>query len=317
LRDFGAGVPWCVAMARKCFEPLCGVLGVVLVLGAHVDAVAAHRARKGNALDRPAAPAEVPLPDRVSFHLEDGRHRSPGLSLSFALPRSSDYQCRRLAFRQERRGSDVEAVFDGVLVPAAVEEFICRGAKQPLPIRERILLPSEPGSYRLTFVKGEKRDVYALTIAANAVTLEPLGAVSFTECEETGKLARMDPRWLRIRLAFITEESRTKLRDQRDELLQELAAMGAKPLSIPGGRYLMDGFVEQLPGEPGARGAAAEAHYFVWDGDWAKLRTLAARYAKYARISPGRPAMQLWLSSRDHVVSTVGGSVSGDEAGEL
>jgi hypothetical protein len=65
--------------------------------------------------------------------------------------------------------------------------------------------------------------------------------------------------------------------------------------------------VRQIPGDPKTNGEVSDQHFFLWGGDWEKLRDLASRYRKYAKVAVKRPAMILWLSSRDNVVSTSGG----------
>jgi hypothetical protein len=275
------------------------------------QAAAAPGSRRGKAIapDLPPSPArvELALPEALTFQLEDGRHQTPGLSLSFALPRSSNYTCASIEFRQERRGKDEEIVLVGVRAMPDQSDSLCRMAKEPAPIRERVVLPAEPGSYRIIFVSAGRRDTWSLDVTPDAVTMEPAGPVGFTACEQVGRFLRVGPSWLWLDLWFITSDSAAKMRKPRDELLQKLQALGAKPFVPPPGRYLMDGFVRPIPAEARRNPEENEEHFFLWDGDWAQLRNLVGRYAKYAKVGIHRPVMQLWLSSRDHVQSTYGG----------
>jgi hypothetical protein len=283
-------------------------IALTAALLAGTQAVAAPASRRGKAIepDLPSSPAKVDLalPEVLPFQLEDGRHQTPGLSLSFALPRSSDYTCASIEFRQERRGQDVEIALMGVR--AMQYQSLCRMAKEPAPIRERVSLPAEPGSYKLIFVSAGRRDAWSLEVTLDSVILEPAGPVRFTACEQVGKLLRVGPRWLWADLRFITSDSAAKMRKPRDELLQELQALGAKPFVPPPGRYLMDGFIRPIPAEAERNPEENEEHFFLWDGDWTELRKLVGRYAQYAKVRIHRPVMQLWLSRRDQVVSTYG-----------
>lgn len=72
---------------------------------------------------------------------------------------------------------------------------------------------------------------------------------TFTTCEQTGKLRGVGLRWLWVDLSFLSEDSFRKMRTKRDELLRALEAMGAKPFVPSPGRYLLDKFVRQIPGE--------------------------------------------------------------------
>lgn len=92
------------------------------------------------------------LPGVLAFRLEDGRHQTSGLSLSFALPGQFKYECHRILFRQDRRGQVIEIALLGV-EPVDDDEG-CRKIKEPAPIRERVLLPLEPGNFQIIFVNG-------------------------------------------------------------------------------------------------------------------------------------------------------------------
>jgi hypothetical protein len=96
---------------------------------------------------------------------------------------------------------------------------------------------------------------------------------------------------------------------KRDEVLAALVAIGARPFIPPPGRYLLDGFVRQLPREPQSHDVEEE-YFFQWDGDWMDLQKVASRYRKYSTVATRRPVMELWLISRDNVISTSSGSVN-------
>jgi hypothetical protein len=245
------------------------------------------------------------LPDVLTFRLEDGRHRTPGLTLSFALPGMLDYECRRIVFREDRRDREIIITFLGV--EPAQNYGNCRMVKVPSPIRERIVLPPEPGNYRIVFASGERRDAYALAVTRDTVSLDAEGSPAFTMCEQTGKHMRVGPNWLWVDFSFLTDESFRKMSTRRDEVLSALAAIGARTFAPPPGRYLLDGFVRQIPGGLQSDGDVREEYFFLWNGDWEDLRKLANRYRRYATVATRRPVMILWLSSRDHVVSTTGG----------
>lgn len=254
-----------------------------------------------------AATLAPELPQLLALRLEDGRHRTPGLTLSFALPGAFDYECQRIVFREDRRDREIRIALVGVA--PAVNYSRCRMAKAPAPIRERVALPPEPGIYRIVFLWEGRRDVYALSVDQDTVALDAEGSPSFTTCEQTGKLRRVGVHWLWVEFSFLTDESLRKLNTQRAELLRTLTASGAKPFEPPPGRYLLDGFVRQIPAEPQSDADATEEHFFLFDGDWEDLRRLASRYRKYSRVVSSRPFMRLWLSSRDNVVSTSDGQV--------
>jgi hypothetical protein len=169
------------------------------------------------------------------------------------------------------------------------------------------VLPPELGNYRIVFASGERRDAYALAVTQDTVALEAEGSPTFTTCEQTGKLMRVGPHWLWIDFSFLTDESFRKMSAKRDEVLSALAAIGAKTFAPPPGRYLLDGFVRQIPSGLRSDEDVKEEHFFLWDGDWEDLRKLASRYLRYATVATKRPVMILWLSSRDNVVSTSGG----------
>ena len=245
------------------------------------------------------------LPEVLTFRLEDGRHRTPGLTLSFALPGILDYECRQIVFREDRRDQDITITLLGVA--PAKNYGNCLMVKVPSPIRERIVLPPEHGNYRIVFASGERRDAYALAVTRDTVALEAEGSPTFTTCEQTGKHMRVGPHWLWVDFSFLTDQSSRKMSTKRDEVLSALAAIGAKAFAPPPGRYLLDGFVRQIPCGMRSNGDAREEHFFLWNGDWEDLRTLANRYRKYAKVANKHPVMILWLSSRDNVVSTSGG----------
>ncbi|NJD07501.1 MAG: hypothetical protein FIA97_13525 [Methylococcaceae bacterium] len=252
-----------------------------------------------------AAPATPGLPDVLRFTLEDGRHRSPGLTLSFAPPGVFEYECRRIVFREERHDREITIRLLDVAPSEAYEA--CRMAKEPAPIQERIVLPTEPGDYRIVFINGGRRDHYTLAVTERSVDLEAEGSTTFTACDQTGRLNRVGAQWLWVEFSFLTVESHKRLATKRDEVLSALAALGAKPLTPVPGRYLLDGFVREIPGDPKTKGDVSDQHFFLWEGDWKRLRDLASRYQKYAKVAVRRPVMILWLSSRDNVVSTAGG----------
>ncbi|NJD07950.1 MAG: hypothetical protein FIA97_15860 [Methylococcaceae bacterium] len=252
-----------------------------------------------------AAPAMPGLPDVLRFQLEDGRHRSPGLTLSLALPGVFEYECRRIVFREERDDREITIRLLDVAPSDAYDT--CRMAKEPAPIQERIVLPTELGDYRIVFINGGRRDHYTLAITENSVDLETEGSSTFTACDQIGRLNRVGSQWLWVDFSFLTEESHKQLAAKRDEVLSALAALGAKPLSPIPGRYLLDGFVRQIPGDPKTGGDVSDEHFFLWKGDWGDLRKLASRYQNYAKVTIKRPVMILWLSSRDNVISTSGG----------
>jgi hypothetical protein len=255
-----------------------------------------------------AAPARPGLPDVLTFRLEDGRHGTPGLSLSFALPGLVEYECRRMVFREERQDREIRIVLLDVAPVADPER--CRMVKVPAPIRERIVLPTAPGNYQVVFVSGARRDAYTLVVAPDAVTLQVDGGATFTTCAETGKLMRVGPDWLWVDFSFLTDESLRRMTGKRDEVLRALAAVGAKAFTPTPGRYLLDGFVRKIPGDPRSDGGAKDERFFLWDGDWEKLRNLASRYQKHSVVATKRPVMMMWLSSRDNVVSTSDGRVN-------
>jgi hypothetical protein len=255
-----------------------------------------------------AAAPKPGLPEVLSFRLEDGRHGTPGLTLSFALPAVLKYECRRIVFRADRRNRDILITLLDVEPTERYDN--CRLAKEPAPIRERIMLPPEPGDYRLVFASGKRRDVYALALRQDSVTLDATGNPAFTRCEQTGKLKRVGPRWLWTDFSYLTVESFREMKARRNEMLDALEAIGAKPFAPSPGRYLLDGFVRQIPAAPSADANAKEEYFFLWDGDWEALRKLADRYKSYATVDSEHPVMILWLSSRDKVVSTVGGFVN-------
>jgi hypothetical protein len=260
------------------------------------------------ALGAVAAPARPGLPDVLTFRLEDGRHGTPGLSLSFALPGLVEYECRRIVFREERQDREIRIVLLDV-APAADHER-CRMVKVPAPIRERIVLPTAPGSYRIVFVSGERRDAYTLVVTPDTVTLQVDGGATFTTCAETGKLMRVGPDWLWVDFSFLTDESLRRMTGKRDEVLGALAAIGAKAFTPTPGRYLLDGFVRTIPGHPRSDGGVKDERFFLWDGDWEELQSLASRYQKYSTVATKRPVMMMWISSRDNVVSTSDGRVN-------
>lgn len=252
-----------------------------------------------------AVTPEPGLPEVLSFRLEDGRHRTPGLTLSFALPGMLDYECRRIVFREDRRDREITITLLGV--EPAKNYGNCRMVKVPSPIRERIVLPPEHGNYRIVFASNERRDAYALAVTRDTVALEAEGSPSFTMCEQTGKHMRVGPHWLWVDFSFLTDQSFRKMSTKRDEVLSALAAIGAKTFAPHPGRYLLDGFVRQIPGGLRSDGDVREEHFFLWNGNWEDLRKLASRYRRYAKVANKRPVMILWLSSRDNVVSTSGG----------
>jgi len=186
----------------------------------------------------------------------------------------------------------------------------CRRIKVPAPIRERIVLPPELGNYRIAFARGERRDAYGLAIRQDAVALEAEGSPTFTTCKQTGKLKRVGPHWLWADFSFLTAESFRKMGAKRNEVLSALAAIRAKAFVPPPGRYLLDGFVRQIPRGLQSNGDVKEEYFFLWNGDWEDLRKVASRYRRYATVATKRPVMTLWLSSRDNVVSNAGGYVS-------
>jgi hypothetical protein len=245
----------------------------------------------------------------IEFHLEDGRHETPGPSLSFGLPGRFEYECRRLAFRQQRRDREIEIVLVAAAELEGRELTMCRMVKEPAPREERVLLPAEPGSYRITFVSGARRDSYTIVVATDALELEPVATPAFTRCEQGGKLGRVDRRWLWVDLSFLSDDSLRKMVPKRDELLRALEALGAKAFVPPPGRYILDGFVREIPAVRRPGRDFDEEHFFLWDGDWAALDVLARRYQSWAHVDPKhlkRPVMTLWFSSRDKVLSTYG-----------
>jgi len=249
------------------------------------------------------------IPEVLTFRLEDGRHQTPGLSLSFGLPGLIEYECRRLAFRQARHDREIEIAILGVAELDEKERAWCRMAKEPAPAQERVLLPAELGSTRITFVNGSRRDSYTLAVTSDSLTLEPVSPPGFTKCEEHGNFKRVDPRWLWVDLSFLTDDSFQKMRPKRDELFHELEALGARPFAPLPGRYVMDGFVRQIPAPPRAGQSVEEERFFLWDGHWTELEALARRYQKWAHVDPKhirRPVMTIWFSSRDNVFSTYG-----------
>ncbi len=291
-------------MRKSIDKPLRGiplVVGVVALSLLPEAAVAAPPSRPG-------------LPEVLTFQLEDGRHRTRGLTLSFALPGSVDYECRRIVYREERQDREIRIIL--LEVAQAAEYRDCRTAKVPAPIRERIVLPPEPGHYRLVFVGGGRRDTYALDVTEDVVTFDVEGISTFTACEETGKLMRVGARWLWVDFSFLTAESFRKMSPKRDEVLRDLAAIGAKAFTPAPGRYLLDGFVREFPRSHGPDAEVRDERFFLWDGDWEGLRKLANRYRKYSTVAFKRPVMMLWLNSRDNVVSTRGGTVNADIAEE-
>lgn len=257
----------------------------------------------------PSALRPEQLPELLAFQLEDGRHETPGLSLSFGLPGLIENECHRLALRQTRHDRDIEISLLGVVELTGKELASCRMIKEPPPAEERVLLPAELGNSRVTFVKGSRRDTYAFVVTIDSVTLRPVSPPGFTKFEAAANLKRVSPRWLWVDLSFLTDDSFQKMRGKRDELLAALEALGAKPFVPPPGAYIMDGFVRQIPKPPGVDKDAAEERFFLWDGDWSALETLAGRYQKWAHVDPNhikRPVMAIWFSSRDHVISTYG-----------
>lgn len=253
------------------------------------------------------AATESGLPELLNFHLEDGRHRTPGLTLSFALPGVFEYECRRLVFREERRGEQIRIELLGVAL--AKDYGFCRMAKEPAPIEERIVLPPGPGNYQIVFVNGQRHDQYALAVRPETVELEAKGSPTFTACDEMGRFMRVGLRWLWVDLWFITDESLRRMTAKRDALLGDLAAIGATPFVPPTGRYLLDGFVRQVPRESQSP-PVWEEYFFHWNGDWLELQKVASRYRKYSTVATKRPVMELWLSSRDNVISTSSGGVN-------
>jgi hypothetical protein len=254
---------------------------------------------------------EVPLrkpglPNVLTFHLEDGRHRTPGLTLSFALPGVFEYECREIVFREERREREIRIELLGVEL--AKDYGFCRIAKEPAPIEERIVLPTEPGNYQIVFVTGERHDRYELVVRPEAVELEAKGSPTFTSSNELGRLMRIGWRWLWVDFWFITDDSFRRIGAKRDEVLADLVAIGAKPFAPPPGRYLLDGFVRQVPSEPQSN-SFKEEYFFQWDGDWLELQKVASRYRKYSTIATKRPVMEMWLSGRDNVISISDGRV--------
>lgn len=99
---------------------------------------------------------QPPFPDHLSFRLEDGHPGTSGLTLSFALPGGSAYECRQLAFRETRRGQEIRIELLGVA--AAENKGFCQMAKEPPPIESRISLPTAPGKYQIAFVKEQRQD---------------------------------------------------------------------------------------------------------------------------------------------------------------
>jgi hypothetical protein len=251
------------------------------------------------------ATAKPGLPQVLTFQLEDGGHRTSGLALSFALPGVIEYECQRIAFHTEIRNREIEIVLLNVEPVENLEG--CRMAKVPAPVRERILLPPEIGNYRIVFARRERRDTYALAVTEGTVALEAVGSPTFTTCAETGKLMRVGLNWLWVDFLFVTDDSSRRMRTKRDEVLSALEAIGAKTFAPPPGRYLLDGFVRQIPSGPSSDRDAMEERFFLWEGDWERLRLLASRYQKHAAVATRRPVMILWLSGRDNVVSTSGG----------
>jgi hypothetical protein len=258
----------------------------------------------------PGPPPRAPgIPEVLTFRLEDGRHQTPGLSLSFGLPGLIEYECRRLAFRQARHDREIEIAILGVVELDEKARAWCRMAKEPAPAQERVLLPAELGSTRVTFVDGSRRDSYVLAVTSDSVTLEPVSPPAFTRCEEKGNFKRVEPRWLWVDLSFLSDDSLQKMRPKRDELLHSLETLGAKPLVPPPGRYVMDGFVRQIPAPLRADQSVEEERFFLWAGDWKELEALARRYQRWAHVDPNhlkRPVMTIWFSSRDNVFSTYG-----------
>jgi hypothetical protein len=262
------------------------------------------------AADVPApSPPKAGLPELLAFRLEDGRHETAGVSLSFGLPALIEYECRRVAFHLERSGLNIEVTLLGVAHLGDKELALCRMVKEPSPAQERVLLPPEPGSYRVTFVSGARRDSYTLAVTTDTITLVPTAPPAFTTCEQSGEFKRVGLRWLWVDLTFMTGDSFQRMRPKRDGLFHTLEALGAKPFVPPPGRYVLDGFIREIPAAPRPGGIVEEERFFLWDGDWKELATLARRYEKWAHVDPNhskRPVMTIWFSSRDNVISTYG-----------
>ena len=252
------------------------------------------------ALARPTAPAEPSLPAIVTFHLWESKGAA-GLTLSFALPGMIEYECRYITHREDFKGQEITVTFVGVAV--VDNEQFCRLAKEPPPIVESITLPASPGAYRIVFRNEARSDAYKLVTASDKVELEPEGRPQFTNSDEVGTLFRVGSDWLWADFSFFADDSRRKMARRRDEVLNAIVALGAKPFTPPPGRYLLNGFARRFPADPpGDR--ADEEYVFKWAGDWRALQQLAHKYRKYSAVNVGKPVMQFWLISRDNVVST-------------
>jgi hypothetical protein len=172
--------------------------------------------------------------------------------------------------------------------------LMCALMEPPAP-SARFDLTNDAGHTTLTVRLGERADSFALDVGPTEVGIAPLGTPAFVELKAQGKMRRVPPNVMWVRLSYRDEAARKRFRPEADALVAALTAAGAKPIKLPAGkyaaRYLVFATLDPHPRPSDDDPPPTEdTYFFQYEGTFDALAKIGERWKKYDRRHDKRGA---------------------------